>query len=71
MKLISRLFSNFVGSLFLDESVFFKIICSLNRVKARLNETFLVFLFVLMLYVPSTIFQLNRDGSSLAEPVPS
>ena len=25
--------------------------------------------FVLILYVPSTIFQLNRDGSSWVEPV--
>ena len=28
-----------------------------------------VCLFGLILYVPSTIFQLNRDGSSLVEPV--
>ena len=28
-----------------------------------------VCLFVLMLYIPLTIFQLNRDGSSSAEPV--
>ena len=28
-----------------------------------------VFLFDLILYVPSTIFQLNRDGSSWDEPV--
>ena len=28
-----------------------------------------VFLFDLILYVPSTIFQLNRDGSSWVEPV--
>ena len=27
------------------------------------------FLFDLILYVPSTIFQLNRDGYSLVEPV--
>ena len=26
-------------------------------------------LFDLILYIPSTIFQLNRDGSSWAEPV--
>ena len=26
-------------------------------------------LFVLILYVPSTIFQFNRDGSSKVEPV--
>ena len=29
----------------------------------------LVCLFDLILYVPSTIFQLNRDGSSWVEPV--
>ena len=28
-----------------------------------------VFLFDLILYVPSTFFQLNRDGSSWVEPV--
>ena len=28
-----------------------------------------MFLFDLILYVPSTIFQLNRDGSSWVEPV--
>ena len=28
-----------------------------------------LFLFDLILYVPSTIFQLNRDGSSWVEPV--
>ena len=30
---------------------------------------FIVCLFDLFLYVPSTIFQLNRDGSSRVEPV--
>ena len=30
---------------------------------------FLFCLFDLILYVPSTIFQLNRDGSSWVEPV--
>ena len=30
-----------------------------------------ILLFDLILYVPSTIFQLNRDGSSWVEPVPS
>ena len=29
----------------------------------------MLFLFDLILYVPSTIFQLNRDGSSWVEPV--
>ena len=28
-----------------------------------------LFLFDLILYVPSTIFQLNKDGSSWVEPV--
>ena len=31
--------------------------------------TWFVCLFGLILYVPSTIFQLNRDGSSWVEPV--
>ena len=35
---------------------------------ARLNFGF-VHLFDLILYVPSKIFQLNRDGSSWVEPV--
>ena len=34
----------------------------------RIIMTF-VCLFALILYFPSTIFQLNRDGSSLVEPV--
>ena len=29
----------------------------------------MIFLFDLILYIPSTIFQLNRDGSSLVEQV--
>ena len=32
-------------------------------------EVEVVCLFDLILYVPSTIFQLNRDGSSWVEPV--
>ena len=32
-------------------------------------ECIFVCLFDLILYVPSTIFQLNRDGSSWVEPV--
>ena len=35
----------------------------------RLAERLFVCLFDLILYVPSTIFQLNRDGSSWVEPV--
>ena len=34
------------------------------------SEIMILFvLFYLILYVPSTIFQLNRDGSSWVEPV--
>ena len=37
------------------------------------NISYVLFVFVclfdLILYVPSTIFQLNRDGSSWVEPV--
>ena len=32
-------------------------------------SSFFFLLFALILYVPSTIFQLNRDGSSWVEPV--
>ena len=35
----------------------------------RCGTCLFVCLFVLILYVPSTIFQLNRDGSSWVEPV--
>ena len=35
--------------------------------KTRLSEY--VRLFDLILYIPSTIFQLNKDGSSWVEPV--
>ena len=34
-----------------------------------LISIYTVFLFDLILYVPSTIFQLNREGSSWVEPV--
>ena len=34
-----------------------------------LNVMFVFFLFDLILYVPSTICQLNRDGSPWVEPV--
>ena len=33
------------------------------------HQLTIVFLFGLILYVPSTIFQLNRDGTSWVEPV--
>ena len=40
-----------------------------GREREREGETMGVVLFDLILYVPSTIFQLNRDGSSWVEPV--
>ena len=53
--------------------------CKGNRSQVGLNEVAssvglrllsnLICLFDLILYVPSTIFQLNRDRSSLVEPV--
>ena len=39
-----------------------------KKFKVDENSTF-VCLFDLILYVPSTIFQLNREGSSWVEPV--
>ena len=41
------------------------------RVTKWLNTFMFVCLFDLILYVPTTIFQLNRDGSSWVEPVVS
>ena len=39
-------------------------------IKLTLKQVYMfVCLFDLILYVPSTIFQLNRDGSSWVEPV--
>ena len=38
-------------------------------VKVQINSHVNLFLFDLILYVPSTIFQLNSDGSSWVEPV--
>ena len=42
--------------------------CPVNRVKVMFNRT-RPSQFDLILYVPSTIFQLYRDGSSWVEPV--
>ena len=45
---------------------------SLNLASAagKVYQLYILFdLFDLILYVPSTIFQLNRDGSSWVEPV--
>ena len=42
---------------------------SLNSNDNSLRIIVFVSLFDLILYVPSTIFQLNRDGSSWVEPV--
>ena len=33
------------------------------------TQVMVVCLFDLIVYVPSTIFQLNKDGSSVVEPV--
>ena len=35
----------------------------------NINNLYDACFFDLILYIPSTIFQLNRDGSSWAEPV--
>ena len=37
--------------------------------KAHTDKAMFVCMFDLILYVPSTVFQLNRDGSSWVEPV--
>ena len=48
--------------------MFIKYIMQLNSTIQKLSMT-LFDLFDLIHYVPSTIFQLNRDGSSWVEPV--
>ena len=40
-----------------------------KNIKRQFHAVFIVCLFDLILYVPSTIFQLNRDGFSWVEPV--
>ena len=40
-----------------------------NRASNIMQYPSFVCLFDLILYVPSTVFQLNRDGSSWVEPV--
>ena len=40
-----------------------------ESMKHSVKQSSFVCLFDLILYVPSTIFQLNRDGSSWVEPV--
>ena len=42
---------------------------SLQNTKKFMQGLEVDFLFDLILYGPSTIFQLNRDGSSWVEPV--
>ena len=41
----------------------------LNPIQEKTIIVLMILLFDLILYVPSTIFQLNRDGSSLVERV--
>ena len=43
--------------------------CPLCVCVGQQGKAFMAVLFDLILYVPSTIFQLKRDGSSLVEPV--
>ena len=45
------------------------VVSKLNKTKRLQNSEFVYSLFDLIHYVPSTIFQLNRDGSSWVEPV--
>ena len=40
-----------------------------GKVRVLVTSCMDVCLFCLILYVPSTVFQLNRDGSSWVEPV--
>ena len=47
----------------------FSFMNSLQSTITLLESSHVVCLIDLILYVPSTIFQLNRDGSSWVEPV--
>ena len=58
--------SNQIKTLFQDEDQSF--IPLGIKSKIRVGNS-IHFLFDFILYVPSTIFQLNRDGSSWVEPV--
>ena len=54
------------------ESAYFKFVASLflqDFYSSNYRYFNLFILFDLILHVPSTIFQLNRDGSSWVEPV--
>ena len=42
-----------------------------KKIKFAFHQSFGVCLFDLIIYVPSTIFRLNKDGSSWVEPVQS
>ena len=42
---------------------------SCETAQKDMNDSWFVCLFDLILYVPSTIFQLNKDGTSWVEPV--
>ena len=44
-------------------------VSEMNSLLSQWGITVNVCLFVFILYVPSTVFQLNRDGSSWVEPV--
>ena len=62
-----------IGSRSLHPYLLFFQLCFLSS-KSYLTSGYELFfymicLFDLVLYVPSTIFQLNRDGSSWVEPV--
>ena len=52
----------------LSQSFDISMFSHINALSVNLMSVF-VCLFDLILYVPSTIFQLNRDGSSWFEPV--
>ena len=47
----------------------FELTFPIKRYLAKQDSGGFCFLFELILYVPSTAFQLNRDGSSWVEPV--
>ena len=74
MAVLHRLYYIILADLFPNEDTLIYYKQENLVIKVRISHCsgilhFVMFLFDLIIYVPSTIFQLNRDGSSWDEPV--
>ena len=67
------MYRGFIGFNFQIKLYFFQIVLvfvnSVEPDEMMHYACFFLFFFYLILYIPSTIFQLYRDGSSRVEPV--